>query len=457
MSINKILDEIINNEKQNNPTIAISNDYNFVSNFDDLEEEFGQVKIKVIGVGGAGCNVIEDMLNEKQWDKNIEIYAFNTDWGALKRLHNRCNCFLLGRHELKGTGSGGNPLVGKQAAINDLDEIKQILNGTQLLILVAGLGKGTGSGATPEIAKLARSMGILTISIVNLPSIQAEGRKVYANSINNFKQIVANSDSYCSISNDKIIQVSPEEISLFKAFNKANQQVSSLINTITTMINVPTSINIDFADVKTFFTNARVFMPIAFSIDSDQYNFNAIKDSFHQTLKNSYSNVPIKNADSVLVNIKLPIETSLNLVTDIKTIFNQLTSNHEISLVYGIDKNQTDKQITLNALVASSVDEESVLNANNYNDLEIKKVSEVTNGKNDDLVNDWQFTDENNGLNSDDNNTKAEGLKTISFDDTTPNDTEHITTKLDSNKYKEIITKALKKKIKKDFETEINN
>ncbi len=452
-----ILDQIINHEeiKPNDNQLEKKPTSEFISNLDDLDDNFGLIKIKVIGIGGAGCNVINHINQNIKLQDNVKLYAFNTDVGALRKLQGCCNCFLLGKKTLRGAGSGGDPRVGKSAAIDDLATIGEIIKDTDLLILIAGLGKGTGSGATPEIAKLAKNMGITTISIVNLPSIQAEGQKVYRNSINNFKEIVANSNSYCSISNDKIIQVAHDELTLFGAFKRANQEVGNLVSMICETINHPTQVNIDFADVKNFFTNAKVFMPLSFKINSENYNYDNLFKIISSTIKNSYCNVPLTDANNVLANVKLPINTTRNIITDIKTVFNQLTQNNELWLTNGIDENTIDDQIIVDILVASNIADDQVLNGYNeeeFNDYQKARQRVFVN--NDELN---EFINHNHQEQKEVNKDKQifSGLKTSSYlneeslEEENKSDTVHHTVKLDSQSYTDLLTKAIKPGFKK--------
>ena len=227
------IDNIINNketteQKQENVKIHGNK---LLNNLDQLESTTGSFDIKVFGVGGAGCNVIKHMVQNRSWAENVGLYALNTDVKSLQKMSSSKiqNLYCLGSKLLKGAGSGENPIIGKKAVEEDSENIKEALKGTDLLFLIAGLGKGTGSGSTPEIAKIAKELNIITVGIVNLPSITAEGNKIYQNALASLKELKKHCNSVTIISNDLIISNSKNStISFIEAFNKSNQQITSI-------------------------------------------------------------------------------------------------------------------------------------------------------------------------------------------------------------------------------------
>ena len=222
-------------------------------NFDyDASLDSG-AKIKVIGVGGAGNNAVNRMVSEDV--KGVDFVAVNTDKQAL----HRCAApgkILIGEKLTKGRGAGANPDVGKNAAEENLDDIKKILDGTDMVFVTAGMGGGTGTGAAPVIAKLAKDMGVLTIGVVTKP-FAFEGKKKMEQAeagISNLKQHV---DSIIIIPNERLKCVSETgRLTLANAFQVADDVLRRGVQSITDLINVPSFMNLDFNDVVTTMQNA---------------------------------------------------------------------------------------------------------------------------------------------------------------------------------------------------------
>ncbi|MDE6645836.1 MAG: hypothetical protein K2J69_00815, partial [Malacoplasma sp.] len=200
-------------------TLQDINNSTLVHLLSNREKTFSKsFSVKIIGVGGAGNNIVKYMVNSQEWPDFCDIIALNTDYVALSNLgENLRNIFILGAEELNGNGSGGNPDTGKRAAEADIEVLKTMLEGTDVLILVAGLGKGTGTGATPIIAKAAQDLGILTIGLFNLPSIGAEGEKTYSNALLGLQNLAYCCNGLTTVNNDKIINVDKEKMSIKRA------------------------------------------------------------------------------------------------------------------------------------------------------------------------------------------------------------------------------------------------
>lgn len=361
--LNKIINKVETNEQDSNkPKFEANFNVNplkdkFLNNLDGIDENVGNFNIKVFGIGGAGCNVIKYMKEARVWADNVQIYALNTDVTSLRKISNLSNVYLLGKTLLRGAGSGGDPLIGKTSVEEDRDAIKQVLQGTDLLFLVAGLGKGTGSGATPEIAKIAKEMGILTVAVVNLPSITAEGNTIYTNALNNLKELKKQVNSITTISNDLIIKNSGMDISFMRAFEKANEQVTTIIGEVADMINNATEMNIDFADLKNFFVKCPVFNANAFNLDQD-YSLTNLKNKISKCIEASYTDIKLDNAQEVIVNLKINESTPPTIISDVRTIFKGLSSNNELSVVAGVDYTNL-KNIRVSFLISTKEDSSS--------------------------------------------------------------------------------------------------
>ena len=437
-----IIDEIINNQtderKNDNISEKISKSH-FTNNFDELNK-YGNFKITVLGLGGTGCNVIAHMKTTRKWANNIKFCAINTDIGSLKRISEYTDVWLLGKELYRGAGSGGNPVIGENAANNDKESIAKIIEGTDLLFLIAGLGKGTGSGSMPVIAKLAKDKNICTVCLIHLPSVQAEGSKVYENALESFKKIIENCNSYCTISNDKIINNNDDSISLLGSFVRANEEISNIVAIVTDIVNIPTTINVDFADIHNFFMNNHSFMISSVSIDNQKYTKRELFDTILRSINSSYCNLSIDKTSNILANIDICEDTSRNIIFDIKDVFVEISKNNNLWLVNGINYHKDDSKLKLNFLISS--------NGTYNNDLNLVKNHQYTNEiKNftsyeNDFVTNKKLDEIQTSLTDEENNV---GISTENFIDSNDEDTKNIhhTRKLDSCECNRILTEAL--------------
>ncbi|PKM13344.1 MAG: cell division protein FtsZ [Gammaproteobacteria bacterium HGW-Gammaproteobacteria-3] len=203
--------------------------------------------IKVIGVGGGGGNAVNHMV-EKQID-GVQFICANTDAQALRKL-NVDTIIQLGAELTKGLGAGTNPDIGKQAAEENRDRIREVIEGADMVFLTAGMGGGTGTGAIPIIAEIAREMGILTVAVVTKP-FHFEGKKKMAVAEQGIADLEKYVDSLITIPNQKLLPVLGNNISLMSAFSAANNVLLDAVQGITELITHPGMVNVDFADVRT--------------------------------------------------------------------------------------------------------------------------------------------------------------------------------------------------------------
>ena len=222
-------------------------------NFDyDASLDSG-AKIKVIGVGGAGNNAVNRMVDENV--KGVDFVAVNTDQQALYRCA-APGKVLIGEKLTKGRGAGANPDVGKNAAEENIDDIKKTLEGTDMVFITAGMGGGTGTGAAPVIAKLAKDMGVLTIGVVTKP-FAFEGKKKMEQAEAGISALKQHVDSIIIIPNERLKFVSETgRLTLATAFQVADDVLRRGVQSITDLINVPSFMNLDFNDVVTTMQNA---------------------------------------------------------------------------------------------------------------------------------------------------------------------------------------------------------
>jgi len=211
----------------------------------EMIEPFDQgTQIKVIGVGGGGGNAVEHMLNEGV--QGVEFVCANTDAQAL----NRSGATQIIQLGSKGLGAGGKPEVGKAAAEEAVEEIRNAISGSNMLFITAGMGGGTGTGAAPVIARVAKEMGILTVGVVTKP-FEFEGGRRMKSADAGVAELEANVDSLIVVLNEKLLEVLGDDVTQDQAFAYANDVLKNAVGGISDIIHIPGLVNVDFEDVKT--------------------------------------------------------------------------------------------------------------------------------------------------------------------------------------------------------------
>jgi len=204
-------------------------------------------EIKVVGVGGGGCNAVRHMMTSSI--DGVHFICANTDAQSLNDLAD-ATVLQLGGSFTKGLGAGANPEVGRQAALEDKDRIAQALEGADMVFITAGMGGGTGTGGAPVIAEVAKQMGILTVGVVTRP-FGFEGRKRMEIANEGISQLKERVDSLIIVPNEKLLQVLGKDITVLNAFKQANDVLFGAVQGITDLILLDGLINVDFADVRT--------------------------------------------------------------------------------------------------------------------------------------------------------------------------------------------------------------
>ena len=209
--------------------------------------EIKTAKIIVVGVGGAGNNAVNRMIDEKI--DGVDFIGVNTDKQALQ-LCKAPKLLQIGEKLTKGLGAGAKPEIGEKAAEESAEEISAALKGADMVFVTCGMGGGTGTGAAPVVAKLAKDMGILTVGVVTKPfRFEAKARMV--NALNGIERIKEHVDTLIVIPNDKLLEIVDRRTTMPEALKKADEVLQQAVQGITDLINVPAVINLDFADVQT--------------------------------------------------------------------------------------------------------------------------------------------------------------------------------------------------------------
>ncbi|BCL76889.1 cell division protein FtsZ [Jeongeupia sp. HS-3] len=253
------------------------------------------VNIKVIGVGGAGCNAINNMIEHAL--AGVQFISANTDAQVLK-LSKAEHIVALGQELTRGFGAGCNPDIGRQAAEEDREHLAELIEGADLLFITAGMGGGTGTGAAPVIAQVAREKGILTVGVVTKPGLDEGNRqKVAQAGIDELGRYV---DSLIVVSNQKLEEVLGDDITIDEAFRAADDVLRNAVGSIVEIINYPGLINVDFADVKTVMQE----MGMALMGTAHAAGPNRAVEAAEEAIRSPLlDNINFKGARGVLVNI----------------------------------------------------------------------------------------------------------------------------------------------------------
>src|SRR4051794_3691481 len=213
----------------------------------ELEEEARcGTRIKVIGVGGGGCNAVARMVQEGM--EGVEFYAMNTDLQALTACP-VANKLQLGEKITKGLGAGSNPELGREAALENTDQIVEMLQGADMVFVTAGLGGGTGTGAAPVIASLAKELDALTVAVVTKP-FGFEGTRRMRLAEDGLARLASTVDTVIAIPNDRLLNLVPRGTSFFESFKVADDLLRQAVQGISDIIITPGLINRDFSDIK---------------------------------------------------------------------------------------------------------------------------------------------------------------------------------------------------------------
>ena len=312
--------------------------------FDDennIAMKDGTATIKVIGVGGAGNNAVNRMLD--LGIKNVDFIAVNTDRQALQK--SKANTKIqIGEKITRGLGAGANPDVGAQSAEESKQEITEVLRGADMVFVTAGMGGGTGTGAAPTVAGLAKEMGILTIGVVTKP-FTFEGKKRLAQAERGIESLKGKVDTLIVIPNDNLLQVIDRKTSMAEAFMMADDILRQGVQGISDLITVTGAINLDFADVKTIMQNTGMaHMGIGFASGE-----NKAEDAAKQAIQSPLLETTIEGARGVIINVTGGIDLGLQEVNTAAELI-QRSVDPEANIIFGtvVDESMNDEiQITV--------------------------------------------------------------------------------------------------------------
>lgn len=309
--------------------------------FEFVEKDEGPARIKVIGVGGGGGNAINTMIKSDLED--VEFMAANTDSQAL-RTNLAPLKFQLGTELTKGLGAGANPEVGKNAAMENRDQIKDLLAGSDMVFITAGMGGGTGTGAAPIIAEVAKEEGALTIGVVTKPFI-FEGKqrmKQADEGIRELKQVV---DTLITIPNQKLLSTSSKSTSMLDAFKRADEVLLHAVKGVSDLITNHGFINVDFADVKTIMSETGMAIMGTGSATGESRALEAAQLAISSPL---LEDIDIMGAKGVLVNICAGQSLTMHEIEEANVLI-QEKAHEEARIISGvvIDEKMGDELMIL--------------------------------------------------------------------------------------------------------------
>ena len=283
-------------------------------------------------IGGAGNNAVNRMIEDHV--KGVTFYMLNTETGTLKRAKTS-NTLQIGIQTTRGLGAGANEKVGERAAIENKEEIKQILQGADLVFITAGMGGGTGTGAAPIVAEVAKEMGILTIGIVTKPFLfEGKARKLRADK--GTERLKDNVDDLIVVLNDNLLKTTDSKITLDQAFSIADNVLEQGITSITDLLTSIGEVNVDFADIKTTVSyKGHAYMGIGRASGEKK-----VEEAVKQAIDNPLTQSKIDGAKGVIFNVKGDESLSLIEINSAIGLINDKISE-EANVIFGtvIDNN----------------------------------------------------------------------------------------------------------------------
>lgn len=303
-------------------------DYNNYNNNEDnnLSMLDGTATIKVIGVGGAGNNAVNRMIDAGI--KGVDFIAVNTDRQALQTSKAKTK-IQIGEKITRGLGAGANPDIGAQSAEENKAEVAEVLRGADMVFVTAGMGGGTGTGAAPIVAQAAKEMGILTIGVVTKP-FTFEGKKRLSQAERGIESLKGKVDTLVVIPNDKLLQIIDRKTSIIEAFKQADDILRQGVQGISDLIAIPGLVNLDFADVKTIMLNQGMAHMGVGSATGE----NRAEDAAKEAIQSPLLETSIEGAKGVIINITGGEDLGLHEVNTAAELV-QRSVDPEANIIFG--------------------------------------------------------------------------------------------------------------------------
>ena len=311
-------------------------------------EAESSAKIIVIGVGGAGNNAVNRMVEEAIG--GVEFVGVNTDKQALT-LCKAPTVVQIGEKLTKGLGAGAKPEIGEKAAEESIEEIKQVLQGADMVFVTCGMGGGTGTGAAPIVAGLAKEMGILTVGVVTKP-FRFEAKTRMTNALTGIEKLKENVDTLIVIPNDRLLEIVDRRTTMPEALRKADEVLQQAVQGITDLINLPALINLDFADVQTVMIDKGI---AHIGIGEGKGDDKAM-EAVQQAVSSPLLETTIEGASHVIINVSGDI--SLMDANDAASYVQDLTGE-DTNIIFGALYDDKEADYVRITVIATGLDDET--------------------------------------------------------------------------------------------------
>src|SRR5579885_3109375 len=295
-------------------------------------------RIKVVGVGGGGTNAVTRMVQEGL--SGVEFYALNTDKQALGASP-VANKLAIGKKLTNGLGAGADPSVGRQAALEDTEQIIEILEGADMVFVTAGLGGGTGTGAAPVVASLAKELNALTVAVVTKP-FAFEGPRRMRQAERGIAELAGSCDTLISIPNEKLLSLAPRGTSFFESFRLADDVLRQAVQGIADIITTPGLINRDFSDIRTIMLGMGYAMMGTAVASGENAPVEAARKAINSPLMEEGG---VLGARGVLINITASSNLGIHDVNEACNLIRTATENEDVQINFGVvmDENMGDE------------------------------------------------------------------------------------------------------------------
>ena len=313
-------------------------------------------QIKVIGVGGCGCNAVNNMINAKL--KGVEFLSCNTDIQTLKSSLSS-NRVQIGTKLTRGLGAGGNPDAGRSAALESEKELRAALEDADMVFIAAGMGGGTGTGASPVVAQIAKEMGILTVAVVTKP-FPFEGKRKMVQAEAGEKELTENVDALIVIPNNRLLSMAGKNVPLLDAFRMADAILINAVKGISDLINYTGLVNVDFNDVRAvMIEKGKALMGIGYGSGEDRAAA-AAQSAISSPL---LEDMDIHGAKGLLINITSSPSITMNEIHEASSLI-QAAAHDDANIIWGvvIDETMTD-QIAITVVATGFANKPIVLSS----------------------------------------------------------------------------------------------
>jgi cell division protein FtsZ len=303
----------------------------------EFEQSKQAARIRVVGVGGAGCNAVNTMIESGL--ERVDFIALNTDVQAL--ANNKAETRLqIGKELTRGLGAGANPEMGRQAATESREEIAALLQGADMVFVTAGMGGGTGTGAAPVVADIARELGALTVGVVTKP-FMFEGNRRRKAAEQGLAELKAAVDTLITIPNQRLLALSGDPLPLLAAFKKADEVLLNAVQGISDLIQYHGYINVDFADVKTIMGEQGLALMGTGRANGEKRALRAMEQAISSPL---LEDVSIDGARGLLINITAGRDITLQEIHEAISVV-QESADAEANIIFGslVDENVNDE------------------------------------------------------------------------------------------------------------------